>query len=358
MAGTDDLRQTGVAARTVAQWVDGMVAQGDADRLIRGVGSIERAGPDQLAFYSGSRKGVRPEFSQAGIILTDAKSLDRVPSGATVITVGNPHLAFARIADRLYPRRRPHPGIHPDARVDADAEVDPSASVAAFTVIEAGCRIGAGAVLGSGCVLGRNVMIGPDTELVARVTVLDDCEIGARCLIQPGVVIGSDGFGLANDGGRWIRVPQVGRVVIGDDVDIGANTTIDRGALDDTRIDDGVKLDNLIQIAHNVEIGAHSAIAGCAGLAGSSKVGRYCTLGGGVGLAGHLSLVDNVHVTGMSMVTRSIHQPGVYSAGTPLDTNAHWHRNAVRFKQLDRMAQRLNELERRCGDKDENEDIT
>jgi len=171
-------------------------------------------------------------------------------------------------------------------------------------------------------------------------------------VIQPGAVIGSEGFGLAKDRGRWVRVPQLGTVVIGNDVDIGANTTIDRGAIQDTVISDGVKLDNLIQIAHNVEVGEHSAIAGCAGLAGSSRVGRHCTLAGGVGLAGHLTLADNVHVTGMSMVTRSLSEPGVYSAGTPLDTNRNWHRNAVRFKQLDQMARRLAELERQVASMD------
>lgn len=357
MAESDDLRSAGVRAGTLAQWVSGEI-QGDPERRVSGVGSLDRATAAQLAFFTGSSKGVHPERSRAGVILAQAQSLARLPADATVIVVDNPHLAFARIVERLYPRHRPEAGIHPDARVHPEAQIDPKAVIGAFAVIGAGCSIAAGAMIGPGCVLGRNVRVGADTELVARVTILDDCELGARCLVQPGVVIGSDGFGLANEEGRWFRVPQLGRVIIGNDVDIGANTAIDRGALDDTRIDDGVKLDNLIQIAHNVEIGAHSAIAGCAGLAGSSKVGRYCTLGGGVGLAGHLSLADNVHVTGMSMVTRSIRQPGVYSAGTPLDTNVHWHRNAVRFKQLDRMAQRLNELERRCGDDDQNEENT
>jgi len=354
---SDDLRSTGVSAGTLAQWVGGEV-RGDPECRITGLASLDAATPTQLAFFTGNRKGVSPGESGAGVVVTQASSLSRLSAETTAIVVHNPQLAFARIAERLYPRRRPEPGIHPDARVHADARIDPDASVGPFVVIGAGCSIAAGAVIGTGSVLSSNVRIGADTELVARVTVLDDCEIGRRCLIQPGVVIGSDGFGLVNDGGRWARVPQLGRVIIGDDVDIGANTTIDRGALDDTLIDEGAKLDNLIQIAHNVEIGAHSAIAGCAGLAGSSKVGRHCTLGGGVGLAGHLTLADNVHVTGMSMVTRSIRQPGVYSAGTPLDTNVHWHRNAVRFKQLDRMAQRLNDLERRCSDDDQNEENT
>lgn len=341
---------TSVTVGEIAAWLDAAVTNEAATR-IKGAASLSSATGSEMAYYDGDRKaaGVASRTT-AGLVITTEAGRATLPADVPAIVVEEPRVAFARALERLYERPAVAEGIHPSAVVVGDVSVDPTASIGAQTVIGEGSRIEPGAEIGPGCVIGRNVVIGANTRLLARVTVLDDSVIGARCVIQPGVVIGSDGFGLAQDKGAWRRVPQVGRVVIGNDVDIGANTTIDRGALDDTVIDDGVKLDNLIQIAHNVRIGAHSAIAGCAGLAGSSEVGRHCTLGGGVGLAGHLTLADNVHITGMSMVTRSIHQPGVYSAGTPLDTNDRWHRNAARFKQLDRLARRVKQLEKQLGD--------
>ncbi|MCL7744483.1 UDP-3-O-(3-hydroxymyristoyl)glucosamine N-acyltransferase [Guyparkeria hydrothermalis] len=340
---------TSVTVGEIAAWLDAAVTNEAATR-ITGAASLASASGSEMAYYDGDRKTAAvASQTSAGLVITTETGRASLPSGVPAIVVAEPRLAFARALERLYARPTPDAGIHPSAVV-GEVVIDPSVSVGAQTVIGDGARIEAGAEIGPGCVIGRNVVIGANTRLLARVTVLDDSVIGARCVIQPGVVIGSDGFGLAQDRGSWRRVPQVGRVVIGNDVDIGANTTIDRGALDDTVIDDGVKLDNLIQIAHNVRIGAHSAVAGCAGLAGSSEVGRHCTLGGGVGLAGHLKLADNVHITGMSMVTRSIHQPGVYSAGTPLDSNERWHRNAARFKQLDRLARRVKQLEKQLGE--------
>jgi len=314
--------------------------------------SLEAAGEGALSFATSPRYGEALKGSGASVVLL-SEALLAFRSSGTAIVVDNPHAAFALAVQWFLGDADPKGGIHPSAVVAEEAQVHPEASIGPQCVIGAGTWIGAGAIIGPGCVIGRQVCIGEQSELVARVTVLDDVRIGRRCVIQPGAVIGSEGFGLARDGGRWLRVPQLGTVLIGDDVDIGANTTVDRGAIEDTVIADGAKLDNLIQIAHNVEIGEHSAIAGCAGLAGSSKVGRHCSLAGGVGLAGHLQLADNVHVTGMSMVTRSITQPGIYSAGTPLDTNRNWHRNAVRFKQLDQMARRLARLER--GDDHDNQ---
>lgn len=206
--------------------------------------------------------------------------------------------------------------------------------------------LGPGVQIGPGCVIGEGVTIGEDSRLVANVTVCSGTRIGRRALIHPGAVIGSDGFRLANDHGVWVKIPQIGGVRIGDDVEIGANTTIDRGALEDTVIEDGVKLDNLIQIGHNVQIGAHSAIAGCAGISGSAKIGRRCMIAGAVGIAGHLEIADDVYVTAMSRVSKSLTEPGVYSSGTPIQPNHLWHRNSVRFKQLDDMAQRLKALEK------------
>ncbi|WP_407276486.1 UDP-3-O-(3-hydroxymyristoyl)glucosamine N-acyltransferase [Halothiobacillus sp. DCM-1] len=335
----------------LAERLGAVVAGGCAERILLGVASLRSATSTDLSFFSGARRGIQPENTRAGAVLCRAEDADRLPADTARLIVEKPQSAFVLAAQWMYPpAARTPPGIDPSARIHPSAQLGEQVTVGAYAIIGADCVIGERAVIGAGSVLGERVEIGAQTELIARVTVLEDCSLGARCLVQPGVVIGSDGFGLVNESGRWQRVPQLGRVRIGDDVDIGANTTIDRGALDDTLIADGVKIDNLVQIAHNVEIGAHSAIAGCAGLAGSSIVGRHCTLGGGVGLAGHLSLADGVHVTGMSMVTRSIHQAGIYSAGTPLDTNERWHKNAARFKQLDRMAQRLAALEARLAD--------
>ncbi len=336
-------RADGFCAADIAAQVSATLI-GAPDRCVDRVASISSAGARDLAYFSGPRRGVNPKVCAAGIIVCRSQDADLMPPQATLILVSNPQIAFIDIVAWMLPRKKTYFGIDPSAIIHPTARLAEGVAVGPLAIIGAGCHISAGVLIGPGSVIGQNVCIGADTELVARVTVLDDCVIGSLCLIAPGVVIGSDGFGLVSDEGRWRRVPQLGRVIIGDDVDIGANTTIDRGTLDDTRIADGVKLDNLIQIAHNVEIGAHSAIAGCAGLAGSSIVGKHCTLGGGVGLAGHLTLADGVHITGMSMVTRSIHQPGVYSAGTPIDTNARWHKNAARFKQLDQIAHRLNAL--------------
>lgn len=327
------------------------------DRLITGGASLVSAGGSEVTYCDGDRRAKgKAARTAAGLVIANEAGRSMLPESTAVLLVDNPRVAFARVLERLYPEPEPQPGIHDSAVIDASAHVDPAASIGPQVCVGANSRIGAGVVLGPGCRIGEDVSIGEGTRLVGQVTVLDDSVIGARCVIQPGVVIGSDGFGLVPEGDGWRRLPQIGRVVIGDDVDIGANTTIDRGALDDTVIEDGVKLDNLIQVAHNVRIGAHSAIAGCAGLAGSSVVGRHCTLGGGVGLAGHLTLADDVHITGMSMVTRSIHRPGVYSAGTPLDTNERWHRNAARFKQLDRLARRLRQLEKQLGETPGHED--
>ncbi|MGM0517122.1 MAG: UDP-3-O-(3-hydroxymyristoyl)glucosamine N-acyltransferase [Pseudomonadota bacterium] len=327
------------------------------DRVITGGASLASAGSGDVAYCDGDRRAADiAARTAAGLVVTNEAGRSMLPGDTALLLVDNPRVAFARVLERLYPTSESRPGVHDSAVIDVSAHVDPAASIGPHVSVGANSRIGAGAVVGPGCRIGEDVSVGEGTRLVGQVTVLDDSVIGARCVIQPGVVIGSDGFGLVPEGGGWRRVPQIGRVVIGDDVDIGANTTIDRGALDDTVIEDGVKLDNLIQIAHNVRIGEHSAIAGCAGLAGSSVVGRHCTLGGGVGLAGHLSLADNVHITGMSMVTRSIHRPGVYSAGTPLDTNERWHRNAARFKQLDRLARRVRQLEKQLGETPRHED--
>lgn len=321
----------------------GLRCEGDGEREIVRVASLESAGPDCLSFLSRA-----PLLDQ--LACTDAGAVIVAPEHAglvrrTAIVADNPYAAYARAAQLLHPLPIPQAGIdssaivHESARIGADAHVGPHA------VIEAGAKIGNGAVVEAGVYVGAGASLGSGTRVGPRGVIRHGCRVGDRCLLQPGVVVGSDGFGYARDGESWVRIPQIGSVVIGDDVQIGANTTIDRGTLDDTVIGDGVILDNQIQIAHNVRIGEHTAVAGCAGIAGSAVIGRRCTIGGAVGILGHLEIVDDVHVTAMSLVTRSIDTPGTYSSGVPLEPNAAWRRNAVRFRQLDSIARRVSALE-------------
>jgi UDP-3-O-[3-hydroxymyristoyl] glucosamine N-acyltransferase len=237
-------------------------------------------------------------------------------------------------------------GIHASAVIEAGAVVHPTAEVGPGCHVAEGAVIGERVVLGSGCAIGAGSRIGDDSRLYPRVTVYHDCEIGRRAIVHSGAVIGADGFGMAPEQGRWRKIPQLGRVVIGDDVEVGANTTIDRGALDDTLIEEGVKLDNQIQIGHNVRVGAHSALAGCVGVAGSARIGRRCTIGGGAVILGHLELADDVHVSAASVVTRSLRQPGHYAGVYPLQSNDAWARNAARLRNLDDLAERLRALEK------------
>ncbi len=326
----------------LAAYVSG-IARGNGNEVIRGVGTLQSAVPGQISFLSNPQYRRYLATTQASAVLVTES--DAPGCAVNAIVVSNPYVAYARIA-RLFAPEQPHsPGVHPSAVVDSAAELGADVSIGPNAVIEAEAVIGAGSRIGAGCVIGRAVSIGAASCLEANVTVWDGSRIGARALIHPGVVIGADGFGLANDAGQWIKVPQLGRVVIGDDVEIGANTTIDRGALEDTVIEDGVKLDNLIQIGHNVRIGAHTAIAACTAVAGSTKIGKYCGIGGTVGIVGHLEIADRVQITGMSMVTQSITEPGTYSSGTPLEANAQWRKNYARFKHLDELWRRMKALE-------------
>lgn len=327
----------------LAQHVNGTV-QGDATCLIENVAPLESAVPGQVAFLSSSRMRKHLADTRASAVILSEEMLGDCPVAA--IVVDNPHLAYARIAQLLNPVSRPAAGVHHTVVVSESSKVSSSASIGAHCVIGSHCNIGENVVIGAGCVIGDNVYIGANTQLVANITLCDGIRIGERGIVHPGVVIGADGFGLANDNGQWVKVPQLGTVIIGDDVEIGANTTIDRGALTDTVIENGVKLDNQIQVAHNVMIGADTAIAGCVGIAGSARIGKRCTIAGGTGIVGHIEIVDDVHVTAMSLVTKSLTRPGIYSSGTPLQENHDWHRNFVRFRQLDDMARRLKMLEK------------
>lgn len=328
----------------------GLEYSGDGTVTLARAASLESAGPDALSFFVPGTAEERLAATHAGAVIVCAEDVADAPCASLVSN--EPYLQFARASQFLHPLPAVEPGIAPSAIVAADAFIDDRAHVEEGAIVAASARIEAGAVIGPACVIGANAWIGADTRLGARVVVGDHSVLGARCIVQPGAVIGSDGFGFARDGGTWVRIPQIGRVLIGNDVAIGANTTIDRGTADDTVIADGVILDNQIQIAHNVRIGSGTAMAGCVGVAGSAVIGARCTVGGGVGILGHLEIADDVHVTAMSMVSKSITLPGIWSSGVPLEPNREWRRNAARFRQLDRLARRVNALEKdRTGNK-------
>ena len=325
----------------------GAELRGDADLPIQGLATLQEAGPAQLSFLANPQYRKYLPESRAGAVLLTAADADGF--AGTALVVANPYLAYASLSHLFDRKPKAAAGIHPTAIVAADAEVDPSASVGAYAVIESGARIGAGVSIGAHCVIGARSEIGEAGWLAPRVTLYHDVTIGARVSIQSGAVIGGEGFGFANEKGVWQKIAQIGGVTIGDDVEIGANTTIDRGALSDTLIGNGVKLDNQIMIAHNVQIGDHTAMAACVGISGSAKIGRHCMLAGGVGLVGHIEICDNVFVTGMTMVTRSITEPGSYSSGTAMQPAAEWKKSAARIRQLDDMARRLQQLEKRLA---------
>ncbi|MHB8680246.1 MAG: UDP-3-O-(3-hydroxymyristoyl)glucosamine N-acyltransferase [Rudaea sp.] len=319
--------------------------RGVGTRAVTGVGTLEAALPEQLSFLANPHYRTQLAHTHAGAVILRAADADACHGDCLI--AADPYAAFAKVA-ALYERAPTHsPGIHPTAVVAADATVDDSASVGPLVVIEQGAVVEAGARIGAQCYIGHGCRIGAQSNLVARVTLVRDVALGKRVRVHPGAVIGADGFGLAFDKDHWIKVPQLGGVRIGDDCEIGANTTIDRGALGDTVLEDDVRLDNQIQIAHNVVIGAHTAMAGCAAVAGSARIGRYCLIGGGAGIVGHIAIADNVTVTARSLVTHSIGAPGEYSSGTPIQDNRAWRRNAARFKHLDELARRVQALEKK-----------
>ncbi|MHB8454726.1 MAG: UDP-3-O-(3-hydroxymyristoyl)glucosamine N-acyltransferase [Acidiferrobacterales bacterium] len=319
--------------------------QGDGAREIDGVATLTGAGPREIAFLANPHYQKYLAVTRAAAVILAPK--DAVGFSGNALIVDNPHLCFAGVAALLHPDPGHHPGVHPSAIVAEDARVAASAWIGPRAVVEAGVTISDNVYIGPGCYIDSLATIGEGSRLVANVTVCQRCIVGKRCIIHPGAVIGSDGFGYVRDEARWIKVPQLGRVVIGDDVEVGSNTTIDRGALEDTVLGDGVKLDNLIQIAHNVQIGEHTAVAALAGVAGSTIIGKRCTLGGRAGIAGHLEIADDVHVTGTSLVSGSIANAGTYSSAISAEDAGAWRRNAARLRQLDAMARRLRELEQK-----------
>ncbi len=302
---------------------------GSATQEVHRLAPLQSAGPDDISFLSHARYRAQLATSQAGAVILAPAMQEAAAARVACILTPDPYLYFSRLT-RLWRAQHPLPAV---PRIHPSAVVDPSAQVAADAVIGPLCVVEAGAV------------VGPGTVLHSRVTVGHGCRIGARCIVHAGVVIGADGFGFAPHEGRWEKIEQLGAVRIGDDVEIGANTCIDRGALEDTVIEDGVKLDNLIQIGHNVHVGAHTAMAGCVGVAGSAKIGAHCTIGGGAVVLGHLTLADGVHISAASVVTRSVSKSGHYTGMFPLDENSQWEKNAASLNQLSRMRERVRALE-------------
>lgn len=322
----------------------GGVARGDPETTVDHAAPLHRAGPRALTFVSNPHYLDALPQNKAGIVILGPDTADGYAGNALI--VDNPHACFAQAAQLLHPSPETTSGIAANAEVAADARVDASAAIGPFAMVESGAVIGERAVIGPGCHVGRNANVEADTRLAVNVVVAANCQIGRRCLVHAGAVIGTDGFGFARDGDRWVKVPQLGRVTVGEDVEIGANTTIDRGTFDDTVIGRGVKIDNLVHIAHNVRIGEHTAIAACVGIAGSTVIGARCTIGGQAGIIDHLTIADDVHITAGSLVTASIAHAGVYSSSLKAQPVEKWRRVAGRLSRLDELAQRVRELEK------------
>lgn len=319
--------------------------RGDGQVRITGVATLKAAGPSEIAFLANPNYARYLEGTSAAAVILAPEMVDQCPTN--VLLLDNPYLGYARLSHWFDRAPVPEQGVHPTAVIDPSARIAESACIGPHVVIEADAVIDERVVVGAGCVVGARSRVGEDTVIRPRATLAHDVIVGKRCHILSGAVVGADGFGFAIEEGVWHRIAQLGGVVLGDDVEVGANTTIDRGALDNTIIGNGVKLDNLIQIGHNVTIGDNSAMAAMVGIAGSTRIGRNCVFGGAAGVSGHLEITDGVQATGMTMISHSIDKPGVYSSGTGLDTNRRWRKNAVRFRQLDSMARKLRELEKK-----------
>ncbi len=325
----------------------GVKLRGSPEVEVSRIGTLSGSDSTCLTFLADPRYRKQLAQTRAGAVILAECDADAAPAPALISE--NPYLTFALAARILHPEAAVSAGVHPSAVIDPSARIDPTAWIGPTAVVEAGAWVGPRVFVGPGSIIGAGVSVDEDSRLVARVTLCEGTLVGRRALLHPGAVIGRAGFGFAKDGERWLRIPQVGRVRLGDDVEIGANTTVDRGAVDDTVIGDGVKLDNHIQIGHNVQIGENTAMAANVGISGSTRIGRNCTIAGAVGMAGHLEIGDNVHFTGMAMVTRSFTEPGVYSSGIPAMSSAEWRRNVARFRHLDDMARRLKRLDERAA---------
>ena len=338
---------------TLGQLADllGAELHGDASIEVSRIANLETAQVGEISFLSDSKYHAFLAKSQASAVLVKAADLAICATNALVVK--DPYVGFARVAQLLDSTPQPATTIHPKAVIAEDVQLAPGVAIGANAVIESGVVLGEGVIVGPGCFIGKNSQLGKGSRLWANVTLYHNVRLGEACLVQAGSVIGADGFGYANERGEWIKIPQVGGVRIGNRVEIGASTTIDRGAIDDTRIADNVIIDNQCQIAHNVEIGYGTAIAGGTVIAGSTKIGKYCIIGGAAVINGHIQVCDQVTITGMSMVMRSISEPGVYSSGVPAQSNKEWRKMAARVMHIDDMHKRLNQLEKRVEDQEQ-----
>lgn len=327
----------------------GLRIDGDASQVIRRIATLANADAESISFLADSRYRKYLQDNPVGAVIL--RETDRQYFSGNALISDNPYLSYAHLSALFAPSPGDEPLVHERAVIHPDAVVGNNVRIAANAVIGKGAQLADDVSIGPGSVIGEGSVVGQASTIHANVSVYHDCHIGERAVIHAGAVIGSDGFGFANNQGEWVKIHQLGRVIIGNDVEIGANTSIDRGAIEDTVIGDGVKLDNQIQIAHNVRVGNHTAMAGCVGVAGSADIGANCAIGGGVGILGHPKIVDGVTVTAMSLVPGSIKESGVYSAGTPLEPKAQWQKNYIRFKQLDDMARRIKALEKALAEK-------
>jgi UDP-3-O-[3-hydroxymyristoyl] glucosamine N-acyltransferase len=317
---------------------------GDDTTKINQVATLDSAKQNQIAFLANAKYRKQLETTQAVAVIVSEANAD--VTTLPRIVCDNPYSYFAKLSAFLNPLAVFAAGIHPSAVIGTGAKIAPTAHIAANVTIGEGAVIAAGCVVMSGCSIGAHAALGENTRLYPRVVIYHECVLGKNVILHSGVVIGADGFGIAMEEGAWLKIPQIGRVVIGNDVEVGANTTIDRGALDDTVIEDGVKLDNQIQIAHNVRIGAHTAIAGCVGIAGSAVIGKYCRIGGSAGILGHLSIADGVEISSFTLVGKSILKAGTYSGIFPVAEKSEWLKNAAHIRHLDEMAARIKQLEK------------
>jgi UDP-3-O-[3-hydroxymyristoyl] glucosamine N-acyltransferase len=325
----------------------GAELRGDAGRVVTRVQTLAEADGQAVSFLANPRYRKFLENTSAAAVVLGAEHADDCPVDCLVSD--NPYLTHARVLALLHPAPAAVPGIHPSATVSSGVVIDPTAEIAAGCFVGRGVEIGSGVIIGPNCVLLDNVSIGADSRLVASVTLGEGTRLGERCLIHPGAVIGADGFGLANDDGAWVKVAQIGHVLIGDEVEVGSCSSIDRGAIGDTVIADGVKIDSQVHVAHNVRIGRHTALAGCAAVAGSSSIGEFCTIAGAAGITGHVQLADHVHISGATAVTRSIDQAGVYTGTVPAMEHSVWLKNFARLRHLDDMVRKVKKLEKQLA---------
>lgn len=338
-------------AYTLKQLADylGASHRGDDNLQISSVASLADAQTGDICFVGSDKYLKALNTSTASAVIIREDLLEATTLAA--IIVDNPRAAYARLVSYLYPEVKPAAGIHPTAVIDPSATVADSASIAAQVVIEAGAVIAEDVRIDAGCFVGRDSRIGRGTHLYPNVTIYHQCKLGEYCIMHASSVVGSDGFGFEYDQGEWIKIPQIGGVVIGNAVEIGACSVVDRGALQDTVIEDGVKLDNHVQIAHNVHVGAHTVMSRGVGIAGSTRIGKHCLFAGMTGVKDHIEIVDNVTVTAMSMVSKSLTEAGSYSSNTPIDETRNWRKNSARFRQLDEMARRIRQLEKQIQEK-------